>query len=185
MDIILWILICSLYLISILSIVYIFTIAKSFFYEAPYVPISNSFLAYISKYLDLKDNDHLIDIGSGDGKVLRYINKHTKLKNLSLTGLEKSSILSLFSIILGPRNITYINKSMFEHEYSKYNKVYMYLTGDITSRIIEKLVQEMPKGSIIVSVIFSYTSEIMNKYNIEIKNITINNKRYNIYILKT
>ena len=74
---------------------------------------------------------------------------------------------------------------MFEHEYSKYNKVYMYLTGDITSRIIEKLVQEMPKGSIIVSVIFSYTSEIMNKYNIEIKNITINNKRYNIYILKT
>jgi len=162
----------------------VYIIAISFLSSVPYVPINTKILNEVYWALDIKDNDRIVDIGSGDGKVLRYFNK--KNCNAKYTGIELSLPLTIFSKILSMNinNIRYINKDMFKVDFSEYNKAYMYLTTDIASEIFKKLVSEMPKGSIIVSTEFKYSDEIMDRYNIEKQSIKIDNKIHNIYIFR-
>lgn len=66
------------------------------FTGAPYVPSQRKELDLLFKNLyPLKKSDHLIDLGSGDGAVLKVVAKH----GASATGVELNPVLVLISKI--------------------------------------------------------------------------------------
>jgi len=182
-DIILWILVIFLYSVSVISLIYILIIASSFFQETPYITITNRILEEVIKELDLSNEDVFIYIGFGDCKVVRYVKQITGGALHGYFGMEVIRPMVIFSklvnLIHGKNR--YYALDLFNYVFTNKTKVFMYITPPHSSEIFKKLVQELKKGSIIVSGMFPYKEDINKKYRIESKNINKGNKEYKIY----
>lgn len=102
---------------------------------APFVPSLNKDLRVIFKKLyPLGKNDLLVDLGSGDGKVLKVANSF----GASALGVEINPLLYLFSKIrfVGNRKITVKYGDFFQTKYPT-NTTVFYVFGD--SRDIERI----------------------------------------------
>lgn len=154
------------------------------FNDVPYVA-SNSKIAFEAlKLLNLKKEDRFVDIGSGDGKVVMLASRLYNLK--SYEGIEFSTALSIYSNICKffskrRSKIQFHNTDAFMYNYSHCNKVFLYMTTDTTNRILQKIENEIPKGSIVVSAVFKM-GDFMKNHEVDVKEVLIGNKKINIYI---
>lgn len=151
-PIVLVILLCQLLLIS-FAIYLIF----SFINKTPFYPSSIKQLNLLkeSGLLDFKKYKTFIDIGSGDGRIVRWA---SKIGFKDAHGIEYNPYLSLYSKVRSPfaKGITIHNKRFENHDFSKYDVAYLYIFPEHMENIKEKLFTQMKPGSVIITNTFKF-----------------------------
>jgi len=129
-----------LYIVGFLIVSFGFVV----FFGAPYVPTLKSQLIDITEIYSLGETEVLIDIGSGDGIVLREAAKH----GARAIGYELSPWMFVISKLLCRRdkNITIHLRNFWNTELpNEATIVYTFLNGRYMPRLQEKLQQHVNK----------------------------------------
>lgn len=127
-------------------------------FKTPYYPSSTKLLDNFvkSNLIQLPESINLVDIGSGDGRIVRW-----GLRNgYTSTGIEFNPFLTLASrlMILGNKRGKIINGDFFKENYSIYNLAYLYIYSEFIDKLSNKLLSEMPKNSIIITNTFKFSN---------------------------
>ena len=136
-TILIYILTLFLFLLAIFFLLRTLVVAHSMFYKVPYLP-SNKLFKEAIKHLDIKKGDMVLDIGSGDGRVLLYASK--KYPDASFVGIEKNLALVIYSnflkFLLGRKNLTFECKDILKYDISHFDAIYMYLLPQFVDEIL-------------------------------------------------
>lgn len=132
--------------------------------SAPYISVSNSDLDQILENLQLSAGSHLVDLGSGDGRVLKYaLVKHP---DICVTGYEigllprMKSKLSLRQF----RNRTiHKNQSFFNANISDATHIYTYLLPEVMKKLEAQLNAQLKPGTRLVSCDFELAEKVPDK----------------------
>lgn len=133
----------------------------------PYIKTRMCFFPKIFACLSLKSDSRLIDLGCGDGSVLRYCVSH--IPSLSGYGIEQKLIPYTLAKIACARypQISILRGDFFKIPLSSYSHIYVYLSADAMSALESKLVDECGIGTIIISCDF-YFPNLRPKYTIDV-----------------
>lgn len=163
-----------------------FVFARSLLQDAPYVPVSKEAARRALELLDMKEGDIFVDIGSGNGIVVLLAAQMTS-GHIPVAGIEISWWLVLVSnlrklLSTFKKNIQFINTDMLEQNYSHANRIFLFLTTDLVSKLMPKLERELPKGSRVVSVMFKFPEKFLQKNKVEVVESNIWGKTTNLYL---
>ena len=133
---------------------------------APYVPTPWPILDEMLKLADIKKGEYLIDLGSGDGRLVieaakRYgaqghgIDIQEKLVKLATDNAAKGGVSDRVKFIVG---------DLFQTDLSKADVVTVYLLPSIMDKLVPKLLKELRPGTRIVS--HDYALEGMQHDNV-------------------
>lgn len=182
------IVILSYITITILLLVVIFfllrtsIIAFSMLTEVPYLPSGKLFKKAV-EYLDIEEGDKVLDIGSGDGRVLIYASKI--YPNTEFLGIERNFLLVIYSnflkIILGRKNLKFKCVDAYNFDISKFNKIYIYLLPVFTDKILLKNKEKFRNGVTIVSFHYPFGKKFTTINNPTKYPVKYNNRRDYIY----
>ena len=117
----------------------------------PYVPLNKKQLQSIMDHVQLQATDNLVDLGSGDGRVLRLFEKQG-VKNLS--GYEVNYWAYLLSLI---KNKSYHSKAKIyfknfrKADLSQYNIIFCYLLEGYLKSLRGKFDKELRPGTKVIS----------------------------------
>lgn len=145
--------ILSIMLIVIFIILGLITSSISFILLAPVIFTPTTIVPDIIKIMNIQKGDKVIDIGSGDGRVLFEIQKSFNLKkeNIQLYGYDISPILVLIckikQILRFKKSINFDVLNIFTLDLSEYNKIYCYLDAK-SIKIIENKIQKLMEKDI-------------------------------------
>jgi hypothetical protein len=140
--------------------------------QTPFYPSSTKQLDKILENPDVNLPEHIrfVDIGSGDGRFVIWAAR----KGFSAEGIEYNPFLSMWSkFMIFVRRLHHAkihNADFYKHDFSKYNFAYMYIFSEHMDKIKDKLMNEMEKGSIIITNAFKFkdleADAKIGKYNI-------------------
>jgi predicted RNA methylase len=137
------------------------------FTDVPYVPSGFAFKKAI-RYLEIKKGDTVLDMGSGDGRVLLYASK--QFPNASFVGIEKNIFLYTYSVFLSKvllcRNVRFVHGDFKELDLSKFDAIYMYLLPKLVDEVLKKNLKNIKDGCRIVSFHFPLTGKLSWDNNI-------------------
>lgn len=121
---------------------------------APWVPTWNKDLKRIQRLLDLKAGDKFIELGSGNGRVCRYL---AKTSEADVSGIELSLLQHIVSLVqnkLSHSKAKSLFGNVFKHDLSKYDAVYLFLMPDTYLKIKPKFENELRSGTRVVSYVW-------------------------------
>ncbi len=133
--------------------------------QTPFYPSSAKKLKELidSKEIILPKPTNFIDIGSGDGRIVKMMADYCEKSE----GIEFNPYLSLLSrlrLLTTKKNNTEIhNKDFFKHDFSRYNVAYLYIFNEQIDKLKDKLFSEMPKNSIIITNTFKFSDKEPDK----------------------
>lgn len=133
------------------GILFVFFLLIGEFQGAPFVPISSSDLKEIFSSLKLKKGVLIYDLGSGDGKVLRYVFKEYQLKGV---GIEINPYLYFISKLLSP-GVKFKRGDLFHENLSGADVLFVYLFPKSIEKLKQKILKECSKGTVVISHGFS------------------------------
>ncbi|MGD1968954.1 MAG: class I SAM-dependent methyltransferase [Desulfobacterales bacterium] len=140
----------ALKVIYVLSIALVLPITQG----ALYVSTSRAKIAAFIDAVPMKADQMLVDIGCGDGRVLRKAQKRYGVRTV---GYEVNPLAylkaRLFSI--GSNRITIRRQNFWEADLSEADVVFCYLYPDVMKKLATKLVDGLKPGAIVVSSNFS------------------------------
>jgi precorrin-6B methylase 2 len=120
--------------------------------EVPFLP-SGTLYKKAVEHLHITEGDRVLDIGSGDGRVLIYASK--KYPNAQFVGVERNLLLVIYSkilrIILGRKNLSFYKTNAHDFDISRYNKIYLYLLPNFIDTILLNNKNKLNSGTTIVS----------------------------------
>jgi hypothetical protein len=136
-------------------------------YAIPFLPTPVKMVDMMLDLGKIKDDDKIIDLGSGIGTIV--IRAAQKFK-VEATGVEINlflhiigSIINIFTPKKGNANLKW--GSMFNEDLSQYNVIMIFLTSSFINKYLkEKLEKEVRKGTKIISYTFTIDTE---KFTIE------------------
>lgn len=139
-------------------IIFGFYLIWSWINQTPFYPSKTKPLNDLLKELNITGNINFIDIGSGDGRIVRWAAK----QGFNADGIEFNPFLTLYSrsviTLKGLRNRAKIfNKDFRNHDFSKYDFAYLYIFPEHMDSVSNKLFSEMKKGSVVVTNTFKFT----------------------------
>jgi 16S rRNA (adenine1518-N6/adenine1519-N6)-dimethyltransferase len=91
----------------------------------------------IVSLLDLKDDDHVLEIGAGLGSLSYYLSKSNSL--CELIDIDERMLMFLEEQFKGNKNITIKRQNILKYDISGFNKIIGNLPYYITTSILEKL----------------------------------------------
>ncbi|WKZ31482.1 MAG: methyltransferase domain-containing protein [Candidatus Dojkabacteria bacterium] len=145
-------------------------VAFSFRDPVPFVPVEKKLLKKAVQLLEIKPGDRVIDIGSGSGRFL--ITAAKQFPEAQFTGMDINRALIFWSNCSSKinrlRNIKFMKKDVREADFSQYNKVYLYMTTGFVADMMERLVNELPSGAIVVSVAFGFGKKFEAENSVEV-----------------
>jgi len=120
---------------------------------APYVPTSKKQLEKILKNIHFKKGCQLVELGSGDGRLVRYAAKKYNVKGI---GIEINPLLVWWSTFLSRREGTskqvhFIKKNIFNYSLTDTDYLYIFLMPELIIKLVPKFKKELKKGVIIIS----------------------------------
>ena len=137
------------------------------FTDVPYLPSCGAFKKAI-KYLDIKDGDKVLDMGSGDGRVLLYASE--RYPDTDFVGIEKNPLLYIYSVILSKiflrKNLKFYHGDFKKFNISEFDAIYMYLLPKLVDEIIKENLKNIKSGCRIVSFRFPLKGEVSWDNNI-------------------
>jgi hypothetical protein len=68
--------------------------------------------------------------------------------------------------ILNRKNLTFIRKNAHNFDVSEYNKIYIYLIPEFSEKLLLKQIENLKKGSCIISLHFPFGEKISSINNI-------------------
>ncbi len=120
---------------------------------APFVPSPSVVVEYMLKLADLKADEVLFDMGSGDGRTVIMAAKTFGARGVGIElreDLAKKALGSIHENGLDDR-VTIVNGDMFNVNMSAADVVYLYLTTSANEKIRPKLETDLKKGTRVVS----------------------------------
>lgn len=125
---------------------------------APFVTMEREVLDHILHLANLQEDDVLYDLGSGDGRIpimaaLRY--------GVHAVGIEIDTLRYYYSLYqrlvtgLG-KKVTFYNKNIFDVDLTPATVVVLYLGQQINEKLVEKLVNELQPGTLVISASFNF-----------------------------
>lgn len=148
--------------------VYGLSLIISSLYGAPYVPTKNKLALEILKEVKFKKNGLFVELGSGDGRIVR-----TAVKNYSVRGMavDINGLLIFWSKFLAKldksySNITFLNKNILKVDLTKADYIYLFLFPALIEKLILNFDRDLKKGVIIISHGFpveKYKSKLIKK----------------------
>ncbi len=139
-----------LIIIAVFMIYTVFAVVKA----APYVPTLSKKLEKMIKIAELRKTDILMDLGSGDGRVIRK----TKAIVKKAIGVEINPILSWYSRLrlIGSKNTQIIREDLWKTDLSEVDVLFIYFISNKMDKLMQKIKKEMKPGSRIVSHCFIF-----------------------------
>jgi hypothetical protein len=124
---------------------------------APWVPTSKKDLEKIFDIVEIRSEDVFYDLGSGDGRVVSFVNKHFRIRSV---GIERSIFLYLFCKIRyyfkRKNGLIFKHTDLFKEDLSKSDIIFIYGTPiRIREKLLEKIKINVKKGTRIISYRFS------------------------------
>lgn len=125
--------------------------SKSFKIPIPFVPTPIEVVKKMIELANPKQNELLIDLGCGDGRIIRYASKEYGCRSI---GIEINPLLVDYvnKKIIEEKlsNVKIINEDFFKYDFSKANILTLYLTSKAIEILKPKLIQMLLNGSRIV-----------------------------------
>jgi len=131
----------------------------SFNITVPYVPTPFGVIREMLKIADLKEDEILMDLGCGDGRVLVIAAKEFKAYAIGIE-LRKDLVDKAVNNIKRNKveeKVFIINGSFFEISLSPANVIFLYLLTSVNEKLKPKIKAEVDKGTRIVSHDFEIT----------------------------
>jgi len=157
-------LVISLYVLKYLMLILVLAILGfiafvmfSFRDIVPFVPTPKRVIRQMIELADIKDNERIVDLGSGTGRIIIMAAKRQK-KNL-ITGIEKSwtlRLVSKFFLFFHPflkKRVQIINQDFFNIDLLPFDVIFCFLTPEGLRRLMPKFLLLKP-GSRIISYMF-------------------------------
>jgi len=162
------ILIFSLLIFLIFMSVYGFSLIVSSLMGAPYVPTNKKLALEILSEIEFKKNGLFVELGSGDGRIIRAAVKNYPIRGLAI---DVNSLLIIWSKFLskfdGTRSkIDFINKNILKVDLVRANYIYLFLFPALIENLLPKFDKELKNGTIIISHGFpinQYKSRLIKK----------------------
>jgi tRNA G46 methylase TrmB len=157
------------------------------FSDVPFVPINRKQILKTTELLNIKSGDKVLEIGSGDGRLLLYMSK--RYPNVNFVGIEINPTLVWFSNIkktlVGRRNVVFvIGDALNFNEYGQYNKICFYMYDGFTKKLLEKYEKVFKKGTSVLSVGFGFGKNFKGTHNVVEYHVKCNYKKESIYLWK-
>jgi hypothetical protein len=120
---------------------------------APYVPTSKKQLERILKHANLKKNAEFVELGSGDGRLVRFAVKHYQVNGV---GIEINPLLVWWSNYLArkdriSKNVLFKKLNIFDYPLQKVDYLYLFLMPELIKSLLPKFRKELKKGVIVIS----------------------------------
>lgn len=152
----------TFFLYIILSIIYLATITF-FIYTilvfkkgAPYVPTAKKEILRMLEMVKPKKNDLLVDLGSGDGRILFQAAK----SGCRCVGIEINPTLYWLSKIISKikrlNNVSIIRDDLWNFNLAPVNVLTLFFIPSKMDRLMKKIKKEMMPGSRVVSNVFQF-----------------------------
>lgn len=122
-----------------------------------FVPSADDKLKSMLKLAQLKKGDKVIDLGSGDGKVVIAVAQ----QGCTVEGVEINPLLirksrKLIEELGLSDKATISNKNFWDIDFSKYDVIFSYGTSYIMERLEKKVIKELRPGARFVSNYFQF-----------------------------
>ncbi|BCX14027.1 MAG: hypothetical protein KatS3mg085_559 [Candidatus Dojkabacteria bacterium] len=128
-------------------------------FSAPFYPSSPKHLEEaIKKFnIDTTQYKNFVDVGSGDGRIVRWASS----KGFIAHGIEINPFFSFISKIFRifsrfKHRQKFINKNFFKVSFENFDIAYLYLYPEVMEKLETKIFSEMKPGSLIISNSFSF-----------------------------
>jgi precorrin-6B methylase 2 len=148
----------------------------------PFVPTPKKVIRSMIKLAEITDNERIIDLGSGSGRIILAVAK--RHKNNLITGIEKSFTLRLinkFFLFFHPfinKKVQILNQDFFNINLSEFDVILCFVTPEALRRLSPKF-QLLKSGSRVISYMFPL--ENYQNFNEQIEEMTAKDS---IYIYK-
>src|SRR5438045_8282546 len=132
----------------------------------PYVPSPQSVVADMLRYAEVGANDFLIDLGSGDGRIVQTAAKVFGARGFGVDikeELVKRANEAAQQEGLADR-VKFVKQDLFKTDISQATVVTMYLLPDTVNLLKDKLLTELKPGTRIVSHDYPLTGWVPEKY---------------------
>jgi hypothetical protein len=132
----------------------------------PYVPSPQSVVADMLRYADVTDKDFLIDLGSGDGRIVLTAAKVFGARGFGVEikdDLVRKSNDTALKEGLAER-VKFVKQDLFKTDMSQATVITMYLLPDTVNLLKDKFLNELRPGTRIVSHDYPLTGWIPEKY---------------------
>jgi hypothetical protein len=132
----------------------------------PYVPSPQSVVSDMLRYADVGPNDFLIDLGSGDGRIVLTAAKVFGARGFGVEikdELVKKSNDAAQKEGLADR-VKFLKQDLFKTDMSQASVITMYLLPDTVNLLKDKFLNELRPGTRIVSHDYPLTGWIPEKY---------------------
>lgn len=149
-----------LLLLVIVALYYFFNAIRLLFSttkKAPYIPSFNRHLE-LMKQLKLEKNSTMVDLGCGDGKVLRFFSKEHGIKSLDWFDINGYAIFKwkILNKRQGVTNVNLYKKDLFKVDLKKYDYIYVYLRSTQLVVMEDRIWENKKKGAVIISNSFTF-----------------------------
>jgi len=130
--------------------------------KVPLISVPKAILPDVYKFLDIKKDSVVYDLGCGDGQALFYFaNLTPKAKYIGIeNGAFPLLVAKLHRLIKGKKKtngVEIINKDFFKQDLAEATHIFMYLYPNIMDDLLSKFDTELKKGTKVVSVSFQFT----------------------------
>ena len=132
----------------------------------PYVPSPQSVVADMLRYAEVTDHDFLIDLGSGDGRIVLTAAKVFGARGFGVEikeDLVKRANQAAKDQGLADR-VKFVKQDLFRTDISQATVITMYLLPDTVNMLKDKFLSELKPGTRIVSHDYPLTGWIPEKY---------------------
>ena len=131
---------------------YLFFLIYSSLMGSPFVPSKSSHYQDTINHANLKKGQIFVDLGCGDGQVVRYAVKNYQVKGI---GIDINPLLILLSKILTKlakiNNIEFKLANIYKFDLSKFDVVYFFLMPEMIKKLVPKLNNEINNNCLLIS----------------------------------
>lgn len=122
----------------------------------PYYPTGRKQLENMFKLAKLKPEDKVIDIGSGDGRIVIKASKYSK----DVTGIDYNPFLNQIAklrlrLTKKKGKVRIIFGNLYNHNLSNYDVIFCYLLPGTMQKLKEKFKKELKPGTRIITNTFT------------------------------
>lgn len=153
-----------LFLVLFLNLLLMLALVIGFFHKVPYVPSSRGQIRKMIDAADIKEGEHIADLGCGDGKILFMAEKYSK--GASFTGYEIAPMpIAFFYLkkLFNRSKASLKTMDFMKEDFSKYSVVFLYLLPEVMDKMLPKLEKELPKGARVISNVFTFKNKVPAK----------------------
>ncbi len=145
-------------LFSIWCVLYIAGLIYSSLMGAPYVPTKNKLLKKILSDADIKKGDLFMDLGCGDGRIVRFAVEHVGVHGIGVDINPGLIQWARFKTMLKHLKHCEFNVgNILKTDVSKADVIYLFLLPKFLHSVVPYLKNECKKGTIIISHGFELT----------------------------